>query len=102
MAQRSVPQPRDLLPAPGIRSPLEGDDGSGAGGSGSGKAAKRSKVTAVACVPCQKRKSKVGLSDMDPALQANSPALSVMVVGLYVPLANRKVGLIASTTLKAI
>jgi len=62
-------QHRPLLPAPSPQNAnglyrgngVDGIDGlDGVQSKGSGKVMKRAKVTAVACQPCQRRKSKVG------------------------------------------
>ncbi|KAE9973306.1 hypothetical protein BLS_003645 [Venturia inaequalis] len=71
MADRNQPPlggQRPLLPAPSPRTTTDGhmqgktpDGGNGADGvqsKAAGKSLKRAKVTAVACQPCQKRKSK--------------------------------------------
>jgi hypothetical protein len=68
---------------------VDGIDGSdGVQSKGSGKVMKRAKVTAVACQPCQRRKSKVG--SLLYLFELISNHRSVMDNGQYALLAQRK------------
>lgn len=70
MNRQQLPEQYPELPGPGqlgVQGTASPSGGGGGGGGGGGKGtgqkpqyAKRGKITIVACVPCRKRKTKVG------------------------------------------